>query len=391
MSDILQQIKKNIAKTRVVMTTPRIKRQISYVAIIDGNCEKEAMLAIPYDIIVSGIDAIKSATEIVSKMPSRAVQFVGAFYVTEEEKNAAQILYNTIKTRPQSDFISAETFIKLLRQSKTVGKQAFLHLGAREEYVTVEQFAKHIYPSAEIWHLGDALPRLHLLTQIWKPANPARLEELQIALYKNAMNPYVYRIHVSVDGDDGMDVLSKIPTDLQHKIVYVPFSGRLSYKGAFEYMKTLPVSDFAAVINTDIYFDDTIREAWNISFKNMCIALLRYESTVEYALNKGNAKKPQLFGPRTDSQDIWMFRVQDLKERHDAGESWAELDFRLGVPGCDNAIAGELLRRKWVVVNPAFSIHALHLHTSKDRNYTVIDCVSFGIYLLIHPCEISVE
>ena len=173
-----------------------------------------------------------------------------------------------------------------------------------------------------------------------------------------------------------------------HKIVYTPITARLTYRSSMEYMKTLPVGDYAALINTDIYFDESIRELWNMSIKNTCVSLLRYESSVKYAHGVPGAPVPLIFGPRSDSQDAWFFAVDDLNGHYNSGESWTELDFRLGIPGCDNAIAGELLRRRWNVVNPAFSIRALHLHESNERSYTLLDRVSLGIYVCVNASEI---
>ena len=126
-----------------------------------------------------------------------------------------------------------------------------------------------------------------------------------------------------------------------------------------------------------------------MSMKNTCVSLLRYESTVRYALGVTKTPIPPIFGPRADSQDTWFFAVDDLNAHYDSGESWMELDFRLGVPGCDNAIAGELLRRKWALANPAYTIQTMHLHENPKRSYTVDELVSLGIYVHLAPVAVS--
>jgi hypothetical protein len=159
-----------------------------------------------------------------------------------------------------------------------------------------------------------------------------------------------------------------------------------------EYMATLPAGDFAALINSDIYFNDTLYNIWNISMDNRCLALLRYNATLDYAIQKEGASRPVIFkgnnGPRSDSQDAWIFRVADLVE-HKQKESWEELNFTMGVPGCDNTIAGELMRRRWIIANPALTIKTIHIQEDQSRNYNVTQLVTLGIYAHLTPTAIT--
>lgn len=390
MTEMFRNIQENIDHTRVINTNPRTARINKYIAIVEGD-DINAILATPYDIIVVGAEAIEAVTKIVSQVPERAFQIVGAYCTTAEEIAAARKLEAVLASGITADFADIRQYVKLLRPqgAKSVPSSTIqFTIRSNEKFPTADDFMKSMYPTATAWRPGDTRPNLHLFAQVWKPAQKQRLDELQTAFFMNANNPYVHSIHVSLDGDDATDVFAKIPQDLLHKIVHVPITARLTYRSSMEYMKTLPAGDYTALINTDIYFDESIRELWNMSMKNTCVSLLRYESTVRYALGVTKTPIPPIFGPRADSQDTWFFAVDDLNAHYDSGESWMELDFRLGVPGCDNAIAGELLRRRWNVVNPAFSIRALHLHESNERSYTLLDRVSLGLYLCITPTEI---
>lgn len=390
MADVFRNIQENIDQTRVINTNPRTARINKYIAIIEDD-NIGAILETPYDIIVVGKEAIEAAVKIVSQVPERAFQIIGAYCTTAEEIAVAHKLETVLASGITADFADIRQYVKLLRvkSDKSVPSSTIqFSIGSNDKFPTVDDFMKSLYSEAIAWRLGDARPNLHLFTQVWKPTQKQRLEELQTAFFMNANNPYVHSIHVSLDGDDAADVFAKIPQDLMHKIVYTPITARLTYRSSMEYMKTLPAGDFTALINTDIYFDESIRELWNMSMKNTCVSLLRYESSVKYALGVPKTPIPNIFGPRADSQDAWFFAVDDLNAHYNSGESWSELDFRLGVPGCDNAIAGELLRRRWNVVNPAFSIRALHLHESNVRSYTYQDRVSLGLYLCITPTEI---
>ncbi len=225
----------------------------------------------------------------------------------------------------------------------------------------------------------DFAPKFHLLVQLFKPRSARRWRELCTALRRNAENPFVHHIHVMQEEGAVAEAWASWPADLKGKLVIVePASDRLTYRAALTYLEALPASDYAAFANADIYFDQTLKELWSTDFKDTCLALLRYE--VKSGQDDADAK---LFGPRDDSQDAWIFRVADLKAQ--GADSWRTLTFALGQAGCDNAFAGELVRRRWRVANPCMSIRTLHLHESAVRSYREDDRVTLGVYATVAP------
>jgi hypothetical protein len=344
-------------KTRMIETCPKIKRAAKYVAVLHELDSVNDILGMPYDIILVGETVISQVLIYKNDYPEIAGQIIGAYCKSEHEKRIAEYVSPNIR------------------------------IGLQDTFESIDDFIKSINPELTIWTNETGRPKLHLFVQVWKHSDPARLEELQVALLKNAENPLVHHIHVSLDGENAHEVLTKIPLELYNKIVIVPIMARLTFKDALNYMSSLPADDFVALINTDIYFDNTIRELWNVSMKNTCFALLRYESSVAFALRQEGAVKPQIYGPRSDSQDAWIFAVSELLE-HKESESWDDFDFCLGMPGCDNTFAGELLRRKWNSVNPALSIYALHLHQTQIREYNRSNLVTKFLFHLIAPSAI---
>lgn len=225
----------------------------------------------------------------------------------------------------------------------------------------------------------DEAPKFHLLVQLWKPTSNRRWRELTTALRRNAENPFVHRLHVMQEEESVAEAWSQWPANLKEKLVIAtPASNRLTYRSALTYLTELPDGDYAAFANADIYFDRTLREIWSTDFKNTCLALLRYEAKAGQ-----DDSEAKLFGPRDDSQDAWIFRVADLIA---AGmESWRTLTFTLGIAGCDNAFAGELVRRRWRVANPCMSIRTMHLHESAVRSYREDDRITLGVYATVAP------
>ena len=57
----------------------------------------------------------------------------------------------------------------------------------------------------------------------------------------------------------------------------------------------------------------------------------------------------------------------------------------MGMPGCDNRIAKEILDAGYNITNPCLSIKAIHLHETGYRTYTAKDTVH-GLYHYVLPC-----
>lgn len=264
-----------------------------------------------------------------------------------------------------------------------------IKIATSKDYIDVNSFVKSLYPEAEPWYLTDNRPKFHVILQVWNPKNEQRIEELQVAVYKNITNPLIDYIHISLDGSDANILLEKVPAKYMHKIIYFNANGRLTYKTALEYMSKLPQTDFGAIINTDIYFDHTINNIWNINLTDVCLALLRYESSIKYALGDRTVKEPFIENLSGVSQDAWVFKIEDINNRIFDETTLANLNFNLGLLGCDNIFAYELSLLNWRLINPVFSIRVLHLHESNIRSYTTETRLHNDVYFSIMPVAIQ--
>lgn len=162
--------------------------------------------------------------------------------------------------------------------------------------------------------------------------------------------------------------------ELSPFIYIIPVSGRPTFADFFQVInKHLPDDSVVAIINSDIFFDETIALAENIG-KNEVYALSRWD------IQKDGRAIPF---HRADSQDVWIFRTP-VKEIKGA-------DFSMGRAGCDNKIALLFEQAGYKVTNPCKSIHAFHLHLSGVRNYIekgkVIDRIP-PPYKLVAPSEL---
>ena len=102
------------------------------------------------------------------------------------------------------------------------------------------------------------------------------------------------------------------------------------------------------IANSDIYFDDTIREPIGA---NEVRALSRWDIQAD-----GSAK----LWDHQDSQDAWIVY---------GGPHEVDAPFTMGTPGCDNKLLWILREAGWRVTNPSKTIKAYHLHLVDFRSY----------------------
>ena len=214
-------------------------------------------------------------------------------------------------------------------------------------------------------------PQLWWVTQYYVPSKAKRRREIDTCLQKNVESQLIHKIVLLNEKRESLPASSKIEERVIGK--------RLTYAEVFQHIQTFPANVIVAFANADICIDDeSWRSLWQIDFTDRALALLRYD--VDEA---GEAK---LIGPRADSQDCWVVTSDSVRSR---GEKLlAGTDISFGTPGCDNAIAIELLRNRYQVSNPCLSVKTYHYHMSQVRGYDPQDIVDRPAYLYVAPTGI---
>ena len=208
--------------------------------------------------------------------------------------------------------------------------------------------------------------KLYFITQYYKPSQNKRGREIDTCLKNNIENPYIDSIVLLNEEEHNLSKRFNIS-----KITQVVIKKRLFYDDVLKYIQnTIPRDSIVVFANADIYLDETIKLLWSTHLENKFFALLRYE-------HDGN-----IFGPRADSQDTWVVNSSSIIDRKFKFE---DFHFSFGMSGCDNAITCEMLRNKFLVVNPALSIRTHHLHESQIRTYDKDEIVDKNVYLYIEP------
>jgi hypothetical protein len=240
-----------------------------------------------------------------------------------------------------------------------------------------EKELEHVHSYAELlettWKMevGDATnvpEELWLIQQYFIPSKAKREHEIAKCLKNNLACSYIDKIILL------NEEIYDIPAN--PKIRQVVLGHRLKYWDVMEYIrKDIPDNVIVAFSNSDIYFDESWRQVWSTNLRDKFLSILRYEVT-------DDNEEPQLFGPRPDSQDTWVVFSTSLKSRQLKRD---DFDFEFGRAGCDNAINMSMLRSRFVVCNPAYSLKTFHLHTSGIRTYNPLDCIEKPMYLYLIP------
>ncbi len=228
----------------------------------------------------------------------------------------------------------------------------------------------HLLELSENACADNVIPQTWLIQQYFKHPLPRRAREIWSCLEKNIACKYIDKI-LLLNETEGVE----LPTS--DKLIVRCLGSRMTYADVLRAIQTdVPEHAFAIFSNSDIYFDETLRLLWSISLKerNFFLALLRWE------------ENGAIFGPRADSQDTWIV----AKDCVNFAVTDDEFGFPFGKPGCDNAIGIAMLRKKFVVVNPAYSIKTHHVHTSQIRNYDPRDVLYKPVFLYIEPTAIQI-
>ena len=219
----------------------------------------------------------------------------------------------------------------------------------------------------------ECVPRTWLIQQYYRPTNLRRAREITTCLERNIACPYID--HILLLNEE------ELPVPVSPKIQTVVIGHRMTYYDVFQAIKTrVPAGAFAIFANSDIWFNETLKMLWEIPVaeRRLFLALLRWE------------EDGHIFGPRSDSQDTWIL----AKDAVDFDVTEEDFGFPFGKSGCDNAITLVMMKKRFLVANPAYSIRTMHLHSSNIRTYDPKDVLYKTHYLYvdptpIHPCFIQ--
>ena len=185
-----------------------------------------------------------------------------------------------------------------------------------------------------------------LYVNLYKDSNPARQRELDYCIRTNAELKSIDKICAIVDS---LEPYAKWAQQYP-KIELFRLNSRPTYRDFFIIANQTQSSNdqINIIANTDIVFTQTLDLLRTFQWKNFFICLTRNDF-IDSHLSQC-------------AQDSWMWKGPMRIP--------SKCDIKLGVPGCDNAIAYAVTTAGYKLHNPAKSIVSIHIHASNIRNYS---------------------
>ena len=212
---------------------------------------------------------------------------------------------------------------------------------------------------------------IHLFMQFYVDSNSARQLEIRTCLYKNAENRFVRKIHLLNERLYTAKELGVKSTKIVQHIV----GHRLKYADVFRYIVQYNVKGYIMIANSDILFDQSLE---NLLYSDLPITKTLIAQT-RYEYNPIDPSLSRIFGPRYDSQDVWI-----LHSNFCINASQSKLfEFHMGIPGCDNKLIYLFSLLGYHIVNDPAFIRTLHYHTSQKRNYSEKDKIQPNYGMII--------
>ena len=229
----------------------------------------------------------------------------------------------------------------------------------------------------------DARPHeLWLIQQYFRPDKTKRAHEIKKCLEMNVMCPIIDKIVLLNEADYSPDYpASSFTSDGQGKIQQIILGKRLCYSDVIRYIyESVPDNILVVFSNSDIYLDPSLSSIWSLNMDDKFLSLLRWD------VPEDMTSESVLFGPRADSQDTWILSSRGVKARK---WDFKSIEIPFGKNGCDNAFNTEMMRNKYLVSNPAYSIKTHHLHNSGLRTYNPKDIVDKPVFLHVEPTGLN--
>ena len=220
--------------------------------------------------------------------------------------------------------------------------------------------------------------QVHWIVQFYVDKSAARQQEILFCLQQNVRNKYITHVHLLNERhytDDELGI-----KDANVKIVQTVLGKRATYRDVFAYVRRAGLQGYVCFANSDMVLEEAdvprlFRSS--LSTRRQCLALLRYECDLlqvniadrNDSETMGNVR---LFGPRYDSQDVWILHASQLFPP----AADRAFSFSFGVPGCDNKVVYVLQALLgYEVINDPLAIRTYHVHASQVRHYTAKDAL----------------
>ena len=199
--------------------------------------------------------------------------------------------------------------------------------------------------------------KINLILQTYPEKNVDRLNELILCIVSNLQNNTVSKVINLCEGDSD----NYLPDIIRDHSKYTCKTGfkRLTYKIAFDYSNEHLNGEIVGLINTDIMLDQNFKI--DILQKVLIDKVVIANSRHEIDLSNGNVFLDENFKRmyHANTQDAWFYRTPIQADN---------VDFELGLVGCDNAISHRLQIAGYIVFNMPERFKIIHVDGLRGKN-----------------------
>jgi hypothetical protein len=193
-----------------------------------------------------------------------------------------------------------------------------------------------------------------LLTTLYNEKIKDRATEFITCMEKNLQHPSIDTIHVLYDISKDDEQGSAILRYLKSRNITISYITERALFGDFFKIANREYPNRRIIVsNADIFFNETLTLLEPCDLHNKFLALTRWD-----VRSSGDLIE---FYPLGFSQDVWIFQTPLPPFENDA--------IKMGILGCDPAIAYQAQHSGLMLSNPSLSIQCCHLHRSQIRNY----------------------
>ncbi len=197
---------------------------------------------------------------------------------------------------------------------------------------------------------------IHLLIDYYIPSMKERQKELDFCYIDNINNPNFDKTHI---------FHQDTPPQINDKVNLIPLTTRNTYQDYIEYAtKNIPQGDIIVLANSDMYFDDSIIKAKQFNLNKHVLTLTRWSSHGTEDGNRYIGDKITFYKNHSCSQDVWIWK-NPLNN-----VPLVDVNFGMGVPGCDNKIALRFKQMGYTPLNPCLDIICYHYHQTGESSRT---------------------
>ena len=191
-----------------------------------------------------------------------------------------------------------------------------------------------------------------LVLEYYTPKNENRNNEYLFCIRENINRKLFNEINIFVENG------STLPDDITSSgLVKIHNGDRKNIQGLIDFCNESLVGEICFIVNTDIFFDESINLVNERNIEGRFLALTRWNIVAQ---NKANFFDNQN-GISVFSQDTWIFKSPIAIK---------DANFYMGKPGCDNKLAYLAKQAGLSVRNPSKGLKSYHLHLSNYRTYT---------------------